>query len=335
MAREYAMLHPVAGPRAFQIAVLAVLLSNAQAASASSYSVAYEASASCPTKDEFVAEVESRLPTWRHAEGAGDRGFRVSLSHDGGQAVGKIFLGATEQPRVVRGDSCVAVARALALILAVTLDPVAALAAKRATSAPPRQPPRISPVVVEPRSPVLRSPSGRSSPSWALGASGGVLFGPAPTAMYGASVDAEVGSTDRRFAARVAASRLITGRVDVGPGRAHFKLTRARLGLCYRSVAEAASIAGCLAFGAGSLEADAASNQNLERADRSQRLWAATGGDGLASVRLLGPLSLQVAAELSVPLSRWTYFYENPKETVHTVAPVAVGIGAGVVVALP
>ena len=330
------MLRTVAGRRAFQIAVLAALLSNAQNAAASNYTLDYSASAECPTKEQFVAEVESRLPTWRQVEGPVDPAFEVRLSEDSGQAVGKIVLGAAEQPRVVQGDSCVAVARALALILAVTLDPVAALAAKQARATPPRRPspppPAAAPVAVPP---VRRVSPGGSSPSWALGAGGGVLFGPAPTAMYGASLDAEVGSADRRFAVRLAASRLTTGRVDVGPGRAHFTLTRARLGLCYRSVADAATIAGCLAFGAGSLEADAASNQNLERADRSQRLWAAAGGDGLASVKLLGPLSLQVAAEVSAPLSRWTYFYENPKETVHTVAPVAVGVGAGLVVVLP
>ncbi len=330
------MLGSVAGRRALQFAVLAALLASGQTAAASSYAVAYEASAPCPTKDEFIAEVATRLPTWRHAEGADDQRFRVRLSADGGQAVGEIFLGAAEQPRVVRGDSCVAVARALALILAVTLDPVAALAAKKARAASSRQPRRPAlPVAVAPMRPARSSRSGSSSPSWALGASGGVLFGPAPTAMYGASLDAEVGSADRRFAARLAASRLITGRVDVGPGSAHFTLTRARLGLCYRSVADAATIAACLAFGAGSIEADAASNRNLERVDRSQRLWAAAGSDGLVTVRLVGPLSLQVSAELSVPLSRWTYFYENPRETVHTVAPVAVGIGAGVAVALP
>ena len=329
------MLAPVAGRGAVVLLVLA-LLSSARSAFAQEFAVDYHGPEQCPTRAEYVAEVARRLPTWRHVDRTEGRRFTVRLRVDEpGSAVGEIDLGPHEQPRVVRGADCPAVVRALALILAVALDPVAALTgeppAPRTTAPPPTAPP--------PRaaSPTRPPPSPRSSagPGWGIGASGGVLFGPAPTALYGALLDAEISTAERRFAARLAVARLQTGSVDVGPSEARFALTRARLGLCYRPVWDTTSVGGCLAFDAGSLEADAEPSGELERAERSEKLWTAGGADGRVTFELVGPLRLALAAELTVPLTRQTYFFENPRETVHVVPPVGVGLWGGLLAVVP
>jgi hypothetical protein len=121
-------------------ALLVLASRKATATPGEAVALDYDAHAGCPGEAEFWASVESRTPLARRVEEPGASwSFRVSITQRGGQSVGRLVIvrrsGGSEE-RVVRDPSCAQVADALALIVAVTVDPNASLA-PAATSSPP------------------------------------------------------------------------------------------------------------------------------------------------------------------------------------------------------
>jgi hypothetical protein len=234
----------------------------------------------------------------------------------------------------VDGPECESVVRALSLVAAVSLDPAAALAIEEPapSSAPPAVPlARPAPAERPPTSPP-ESPS--SGPSFALGAGGALMFGPAPAALYGVDAHAELGDGERRFSARLAGALLTTGSVDAGSAPAHFELVHGELGGCHRPIRGDVRVMGCAVFDAGRIEATGEPSPALVETERSTRLWLAAGARMEVAVRLVGPLELAAGAGLLVPITRQSYVFRNPEESVHESAPVAVDVRLGLTAVL-
>src|SRR5690606_30760132 len=178
----------------------------------------------------------------------------------------------------------------------------------------PVSPERTAPIVDRPR-PEERASS--SSVSFAIGVGGALMLGPAPGPLYGAEGHAELGIAERTFSLRLAGAYLSTGSVDAGSAPVHFELLHAEIGGCYRPLRDRLSALGCAVFDAGRMEASGEQSPALAETKRVERLWLAAGARLGLSVVLVGPLELGASAGLLIPLARYTYVFENPKESVH------------------
>ena len=98
--------------------------------SASSAKLELAADAACATREDLIARVRARAPRARFADEGGGLSVRVAIAANGsGIIAGDVSLGNLgEKPSVrhVRARSCAEVSDAVALIIAVTLDPAAA-----------------------------------------------------------------------------------------------------------------------------------------------------------------------------------------------------------------
>ena len=302
------------------------------------FAVDYAAPTECPSREQLLKQVGRRLPKWRHSESASRR-FHVDVRTNQDAYVGEILLEAGVPPRRVQDKSCTELIDALALIVAVTMDPVAALSTEANEPQPTKRSTKLHPNVQRRKArrsttgaelPTTTDSAQTTSPSFGFGAGGGLLFGPAKGALYGALVNAEIGSEDETYSVGLSVSQLLSERVDVAPSRIRFKLRRGRLGLCYRPLTGTVGIAGCVAGELGIFDVTTENHQALESVANSSRFWAAGGGDGRVHIELAPQLRLLTSAELSAAFTRHSYFFENPQETVHTVGPLSVGLWAGV-----
>ena len=149
------------------VVALATLASSARAGDLALH-LTWNAPEGCPTSSEVESEVARLLGA--HAETTGSRRLvavsTIEHSERGGWTVrlDTTLDGASGQ-RVLTGDSCKAVARATALILAFAIDPDAAGRALRNESVSPPPPPPPAPEVPAPPKVVPQAPS--ASPSMA------------------------------------------------------------------------------------------------------------------------------------------------------------------------
>jgi hypothetical protein len=309
------------------------------AAFAASFRASYQAPPECPDRTAFVRAVEQRLSGWSHQEDPNanvERELAVSIDKTSGGYAAKLSLGATEGNRELDGAQCDSLVRALSLIAAVSLDPAAALSIEEQPEAvsPPRSEPSPAPAPAPPTEdkPSTPEPSPPASgPSGAFGLAAGLMLGPAPAPLYGVEAHAELGDSERRFLARLAGAMLATGSVDVGSASAHFELLHAELGGCYRPIREQVLVMGCAVFDVGRMAATGESSPALTETESSTRLWLAAGARMGLGVRLLGPLELALTAGLLVPLVRQSYVFENPRESVHESAVVALDLTVGLI----
>jgi hypothetical protein len=124
---------------ALSIAAAVVVLAGAARGDSEPISIDYDAGPGCPGRDEFVARVlarTSRPQIVPSGEGAA-RGFVVRARAEDDGATGSVAaLGdSAGNARELRSDDCDEIVSALALIVALAVDPSAS------TAATPRQPP--------------------------------------------------------------------------------------------------------------------------------------------------------------------------------------------------
>ncbi|MDF2695117.1 MAG: hypothetical protein K0S65_3500 [Labilithrix sp.] len=150
----------------------------------------YTAEARCPTYEQFVAHVRRYTTRWRLAgESTPHRSFRLVLAPSPSSGtIGKLELdSATSSGREIVGPDCEGVARALAIALAVMIDPEADLsgnareppagdppAAPGGTTAVPDEPPPSPAPRVRAAPRPSRSPPRRATPYVTLEGSLGV-----------------------------------------------------------------------------------------------------------------------------------------------------------------
>lgn len=260
-------------------------------------------------------------------------GFRahISISDAGGALLGTREL---EAPRA----GCRALDEQLALVIALLIDPDAALA-PRAPSPKPRAPKR---VIVErilaPDSTPLPPPAKPWKADLAVGAS--VSAGLVPKAGIALSlrgeivppsfVPIEIGADLTRDAAAFAPGSATKG--------ATLSLAYGTIGVCPLVWEHGATrVRGCLDLGAGSIRSVGSGFSGVNGAGQEQPVIHGAAA-GRVSHRLVGPLELGVGLGLLVPFRRARFFYVDAagdQQELYRMAPVAGLIDATVGLSFP
>jgi hypothetical protein len=296
----------------------------------------YEAAAGCPSQDEFLDTVARDGGLLGQAgTQAPARTFTVTLER-GPALLGRLVvkgIDGREATRTIQGERCEDVARSLAVLVALSLEPRPEI--------PP--PPSASPTPVE--APGLADAPRAAAPPpverWRLGlsAEGTLSGGASPGLLAGIALYAELAHDSPRVfapALRLGFETTATGSADTPNGSAPITFSRqvARADACpFRFTArrawasDAVSADACARLDAGVLGMSGARPPSARTAEYA---WAAAGA--LLRFRWVAPpvfFDLEVGAV--VPLVR-ERFYVEPGSVVFEVPPVAgvggIGLGA-------
>ncbi|MBX3202223.1 MAG: hypothetical protein KF894_29100 [Labilithrix sp.] len=318
----------------------------AEDAGAARFHLAYEAPTGCPERKDFLAAIHARTTRPElAAPGESAPELTVSIEAAGDRTVGRLDVlepGGEPQRRTVASRTCAEVAKALALVAALLLDPDAHAGSDAIAEPPEPGPLDPAPPAARPRArqPRARRPE-RTRPDEdarrvalsagiALGAIGGV--GPAIAPRAGALFDVELaprapaaGVTLRlapsfRVAADVAATSS-----DLASGAQHYLWLGGTLGACPARLSLGTHIrlapCGALQIGVHSGRTTAVTNPTA-----SSDPWLAP----LAGVRLewaLGSsVSLELQGDVAFPLLR-SRFFLAPSTTIFEM-PGITGVGS-------
>ena len=302
-----------------------------------------EAQPGCSTRDELIARVMARSTRIRFVnDGAGvpnltariEVGFRgVVAQLDVVEPDGRKFSRRLEAP------SCAAATDALALVVAITLDPSAATAEASklpdtsATTAKPDQSPeaKVRETPLEPVPEPEEPPAIAATRRLAVGIIGEVVSGPAPALLAGAGLEVQA-SLDRASlwspAIVLTLAHLWSGGSTQADGVADFSMDLLTLDLC--PVRLAASWVEARACAAGSLGRLAAQGTNTYDPMSSSRPFATAG----ATARLALPLGSRVAilARFGAGATLWRDAFEFIPTVFHRVGSVTLvgDVGVGV-----
>jgi hypothetical protein len=290
----------------------------------------YRASPACPSRESFLARVRARTNLARFvskAESEKPSRTIVVVAKEGPPAAGSMSVHGPEgdeEPRWIQGGSCENVADALALMVALTVDPQAtepatatsgSSTAAAAAPAPPASVAEVPPsvpagppvgTVASPRAPAPPVASAErptnatrqigsrpATHSLSAGADLAVGTGVAPQALLAPSLFVgwtPLGAWIVAPSIRAQFVRTDTGTLDVTGGGARFTWTAGRVDACGMFDATAALRVGpCARFEAGLLEV---SGENVPAAQTQQSPWLAAGLVAHIEWTLIGPLFL-------------------------------------------
>ena len=292
----------------------------------------YEVAAGCPDAGAFTTEVRARAP---RSAGLAHRAIAVRItSSSSGSPGAASFEGSVVitddtgviPSRAVRGDTCDEVVRALALTVAMTLDPEENAEAVTILAAPP---PPLEPALPPPEKPPgAQAFSARSGVHLSAGVRGGAESGVGPrlAPAFGVYADVAVGN----LAVRLGAVRAVSPLVERGAGAARFARTTATLDACPLRWRPSASLAlvPCAAFEIGSLSSEGQATVDPESV---ARLWSAVGLVERLVWEPAGPLVFELEGRALVPLTR-DRFYFRPADDVFeaSILVFSAGLTAGV-----
>ena len=350
-------------------AILAIALASSGRAWASSDDVylQYSASEGCPTRAEFEAQVEARTTRVRFLDRPGEgRFFRVYASVLDGHAVGGVISGAGNSlgnMREVASNDCQEVVSALALIVALAIDPQASTSLsvhhpsepepspKAVPPAPASQ--RAAPMMPQPFTTVpVSSPwvdrrgwPGRSSDvALSVGArvEGGVWWssGAVPMGTFALSLEGE--NTEPRLVApavRLSLEHTESAAVNRAEGGARFGITFGRLDACplHFRLASNVSVRPCVALEAGRLSATGLAGSSVVHTLTRHRPWWALGQSLRVQIWLTKAWSSELEAVLAEPLWLDEFVFIRPStgaegETIAKTPVLVPKIGVGTAV---
>jgi hypothetical protein len=320
---------------------VALLASSAQAQDEARVALSVDAPEDCATRESIAAAVRTRgagidlAPTAALA-------LHVALQRASDTAVSAelrvVWPDGRRSERSLSAPNCVEAADALALLIALTLDPASARA--RPSPAPQSAPPAADPPGTQARDP---APASRAAPPlpadepapeevmadagpfafshFALGLAAQGSLGPAPRVMPGAAFIAHVawrgaGLWTPLLQVRVARSWL---GVERAAGRGDFELDAAHAAACVIGLrGEALAGRACASGAIGSLRARGSDTYDPKA---HARLWLSAGAELLLTAELIGPLEAQLGAGFSVPFYRHRFAFAPA--VFHRVAPIA------------
>lgn len=333
--------------------------SPAPASAAEPIRFEYDAPASCPGEDAFIAQVLARTQLARRAvAGEVARSFAVSVWTRGASVVGRLTVGSASgerSERTVSASNCTDLVGALALVAALTVDPAASTAplvpaAPPAPPAPPTAPAPVSPAPREPaprrtprepvRSPAAPARQAHTPNPWS--GSAGVLVGltgavaPEPLPLLG--IFASVARREGGVLEPAVGVSIQAGRVTATNSTSNVTFTwvAGRLDACPIAWRPWQSLAlrPCAALDAGMLRADPDASSALATRQGQSRIWLSA--DALARVEWhSGLLLLRLEGGARFPLVRDRFVFnragggENPVHDVPALGGFA-GAGAGV-----
>jgi hypothetical protein len=327
----------------------------------------YSASEGCPTRAEFEDQVRARTARARFLDKPGEeRFFRVYASVLDGHAVGSVISGASNAPanmREVASNDCQEVVSALALIVALAIDPQASMslshpsapepsptAVLRAPDSPGAAPMMPQTFTTAPASSswVDRSglPKHSSSSDVALSVGArveGAIWwsaGAIPMGTWALSLEGE--NTEARLVApavRLSVEHTESAAVNRAEGGARFANTAGRLDACpFRfRLAPNVSVRPCVALEAGQLSATGLAGSSVVNTLTQHRPWWVLGGSLRVQFWLTKAWSSELEAVLDEPLWRDEFVFlrasTGPESKTITKTPVLVpriGVGTAV-----
>ncbi len=308
--------------------------------------LAYESLSPCPSQPAFEQAVRQRTRSWTAvAKAVAHRTFSVSLSNNGASWTGRLQVdshGQAPSTRTVAGDSCEEVAEAMALVVAVAIDPRATLsvAEPEAQTEPAAMSVREAeqePVVeAEPRVEVVRKPPDvPTAPSsrWraALGAQVALQQGQAPGILWTLPPFLELhleGPSAPDPVLRLSVGRGADEEASAQGATARFTWTFARAEACAAWDAGVLRLVPCVMAEGGALRG---AGEGVDSPRAETRPWFVLGLVGRGQWFLTPGLFLEAQGSLGAPLVR-DRFYLEPNATVHDVPFLtwggAVGLGA-------
>jgi len=303
----------------------------------------YAGAESCPSKQAFEGLVRGRTSRALFVSDDGDgRVFDVRLTA-GTSPKGRVVVrrgGVFEGTRDVRAETCADVADALALVVALAIDPMART--KPLASPPEPEPPPPSPRSAEPEpiappvttteTPVAPSVvERRSRGAFSLGTDVAIVTGAAPTTLLGVSpvVAGKWPIGSMAIGAHLGFVHARTGEVSVPGGAAAFTWNVGQLDGCLTPwPAARARLSACARVQGGVLDA---SGLAIPSPKSESRAWLATGPLLRAEWSIVGPLFVDanLGMMFHVMVDR---FYFLPDTTAYRVPLVGLdgAIGAGV-----
>ncbi|MBX3213284.1 MAG: hypothetical protein KF850_14710 [Labilithrix sp.] len=287
----------------------------------------YEPPEGCPAHEELRRAIHDRSP--HGFPSADDRSFRVRIEPADGDYHGRLEIeraGRTLSVREIRGPTCDVVSTAMAVFVAIALDPAELTAGVDPPSTPPASPAPAAHGDASPRSPT----TGPVAPRWYLGtgmSAGAVLH---PPAAWGGRVHAEI--------TRLAASAFLAPELRLSWGWSEFAESPPRGGEAsfrFQTVrAEACALharAPIVASACGGIEAGrlSATTRNLPRAGGMSEAWYAPTAIVRPGWFLVDWLSLEAELGVLFPLTRASFVLAEPERSVYRIPNVAFTAAAG------
>jgi hypothetical protein len=273
------------------------------------------APADCPTQAEFESEVTKLTSKAHFTRQPGARRVRIELDRRGSDVLGRLITGdgKDQSSREVRGKDCREVSSALAIAVALTIDPDALGVAPPdppedpppAAEPPKKQEPPRSPPQPVPAQPAPPPPPPRSNLLWGLGVGLTLESAWAPQMRPGPHAYAVLG-VGERLRVSLGVARFFTREVDSVSFGAWFGQGSISWNLAVLGVLRPFVVLG---YEAGVIDA---SGSGLATSISAQRPWqAASGGLGLRFES--DDVFLQLGGSLLVPISRQRYLVSDPQ----------------------
>ncbi len=279
----------------------------------------------CPSQAELEEELRSRIPA-RWLRGAEARRFEVRIQHEAeGGFAGRLLVhapGRAPQAREIRAATCTEVSTAIAVFIAIALDPTteedaASSAPAPASPAGPRKPAAIPPLRI-------------AMPAWSWSSGFELMHLRMPAAAWGGRVYGELAraSAPRKV---VPALRISWGWSDFSvlaprAGETKFRSRTARIEGCARFPFAPFVIAPCAALDLGVLDG---TTPELPRVGQASTRWTSAAALVRAGWALVPWLSVDVHAGLLVPLDRTAFTLVDPVRHVYRPPPVLFEGGVG------
>lgn len=316
-------------------------------AQAGAYQIQYDAPGNCPADAAFRAEIRARTPRLDQPPPDGGRHtYAAKLREDGSRFVGELTItdpDGTSGVRQVVGDRCDDAASALALIIAIGIDPNASTAP--APAAPPSRRPPTRPQALPPQpsppppaAPRVVAPSPVRPASWAWSAAfdGLLLGGVAPDPSLGAAIGVEAAPPAGRAwspAFRVGlayADNALTGGADRD---AAFQWIAVPLALRLLNVrfGERVWVAPWLTADMGVIRAR---GRAVAEPQQQTRLWLDVAATGRTTVTLGHGWFVEGSLSAVVPIARHAFVFEEPRILVYDIPAVTwrAGLGGGTLI---
>ncbi|MFT3770423.1 MAG: hypothetical protein QM820_33770 [Minicystis sp.] len=314
--------------------------------------VRLEGAESCPAAARIRADVARRVGTAVGGPGEG-RSIDAVVQGGPGRWTAQIRTrgcGAEEAVREItsKAPTCEPIASAATLVIALAIDPSAALGPPRAAEAPAPAAPRLPPFP-PPAPPQLPPPWPPQAPV-AAPPPAPVAAPPPPTARVEATVTlrglATVGllpviGLGLALSAEWSVTPLVTVTTDLAwlPERRManptygFGMTVGSMGACLEVLRfTTVSLGPCGRVLGGAIDAVLYTNPAITPVAPGQRAWAGLGVGARLAVRVVGPLRAEAGLDAIAPLTRYAFALEKPATPVFQQPPVtgALFLGAGV-----
>jgi hypothetical protein len=333
--------------------LVGVLLARSAGAQPASEEVAYTAVGGCPTAETFSQQIAARTPMFR--EHAAEHALRVQIVSDpDGGVIGRasLVLSGNVVERELRALRCEEVVEALALVVAILIDPNADTRPISEASTPPAVAPQ-PPVAAPPPPPTAenppperrqlpkpeRSPMPARSPGptyrFIAGAHAAAEGAAAPELTLGPRVFLGIegnGAWPWPSSLRLSGARLFSRRLRDDVGSAKLTLDLGRLDVCFVRLAKGRlALEPCVGADVGVLRVDG----SHPRGGHDHRLvWAAAGALGRGSLAMSDRFVGEVEIGADVPLVQYRYAFEG-RQPVFKSARVGVHLGIGLGVHFP